>query len=473
MIVSCTSRGRYTGGPAFGKQTDYMSTAAALSIGARGRSGRRKRLKIKTKTLDYDEVLALPRPAHKKPRRPGLLLRTLVRALGAADLRDASFTFRRERVEALGEGPWLILMNHSSFIDLEIASRVLYPRPYCIVCTSDGFVGKEWLMRRIGCIPTNKFVTDASLLADMSHALHREGCSVLLYPEASYSFDGTATPLPRRLGLMLKRLDVPVLAIRTEGAFARDPLYNGLQKRKVKVSAVLRGLLTREEIREKSVSELDAVLDAQFSFDSFAWQRDNGVVIDAPFRADGLHRILYKCPHCLAEGRTEGAGTRLVCHACGRSYELDGLGQLHAQQGETAFSHIPDWYAWQRAEVRREIEQGLYRLDTEVEIGMLVDFKAIYMVGEGRLVHDESGFTLSGCGGRLRFHRPAAQSYSLYADYFWYELGDVICIGDRETQYYCFPKPGVPVAKARLAAEELYKLRPRRGGLRSGGTQLG
>ena len=415
-------------------------------------------MKIKTKALSYDEVLALPRPERQKPHRPNLFFRTLVRAAASGDLKDAQFSFTRERMEALGDGPYLIVMNHSSFIDLEIVSRVMFPKPYCIVCTSDGFVGKEWLMRQIGCIPTNKFVTDASLIADMRYALQELKTSVLLYPEASYSFDGTATPLPRRLGLMLKRLDVPVVGILTEGAFARDPLYNCMQKRPVKVSAAVRGLLTREEIKAKSVAELDQVLDDMFRFDNFAWQRDTGLVIDAPFRADGLERILYKCPHCLAEGQTEGKGTRLTCHACGKSWTLSELGELESDEGETRFPHIPDWYAWERGEVRRELSEGTYRLDCEVEIGMLVDFKAIYMIGPGRLVHDESGFTLTGADGKLCFTRPAKQSYSLYADYYWYELGDMICIGDTETQYYCFPKGPVPVAKARLAAEELYKL---------------
>ena len=414
-------------------------------------------MKIKTRALSYDEVMALPRPAPQPPRKPDLLMRTLVRAAGAADLRAAHFSYRCERMEELGAGPYLILMNHSSFIDLEIVSRIFYPKPYCIVCTSDGFVGKEGLMRRIGCIPTNKFVTDVSLLGQMRSALEL-GCSVLLYPEASYSFDGTATPLPRRLGVMLKRLGAPVVGILTEGAFARDPLYNCLQKRNVPVSATVRGLFTAEELKRHSVEELDAALDTMFSFDHFAWQREKGIEIDEDFRADGLERILYKCAACGAEGRTEGRGTGFVCRACGKRYEMDTLGRLYAHEGETEFSHIPDWYAWERACVRRELEEGSYCLDAEVEIGMLVDFKAIYLVGEGRLQHDENGFHLTGCGGKLDFFRPARQSYSLYADYYWYELGDIICIGDRETQYYCFPKGGVPVAKARLATEELYKL---------------
>ena len=426
-------------------------------------------MKIKTKELPYEEVLQLPRPDHMRPHRPNLFFRTLVRAAAAPDLRSARFSFHRERMEALGPGPYLILMNHSSFIDLEIVSRVFYPEPYCIVCTSDGFVGKPWLMRQIGCIPTAKFVSDVSLLSDMRRALREEKCHVLMYPEASYSFDGCATPLPRRMGILLKRLDVPVVSIHTEGAFARDPLYNCLQKRDVPVHAAVRGLLTREEIREKSVEELDELLDGQFTFDNFAWQAENGVVIDAPFRADGLHRILYKCPHCGAEGQTEGKGIDLRCHACGKTWELDELGRLRALDGETEYAHIPDWYAWERAQVRAALEDGSYGLDIPVKIGMLVDYRAIYMVGDGRLTHDNTGFTLTGCDGKLRFHRPASQSYSLYADYYWYELGDIISIGDRDTQYYCFPPPEVPVAKARLAAEELYQLLQRQKKARAGG----
>ena len=194
-------------------------------------------MKIKTKKLSWAQLQELPRPKHKKPIRPHPLFRTVVRVAAIPDLISARFSYEKVRMEAAGEGPWLVLMNHSSFIDLEIASKLLYPKPYNIVCTSDGLVGKEWLMRQIGCIPTQKFVPDLMLIRDMLYAVREKKNSVLMYPEASYSFDGCATPLPRQLGQLLKKLDVPVVMIRTYGAFARDPLYNCLQKRKVKVTA--------------------------------------------------------------------------------------------------------------------------------------------------------------------------------------------------------------------------------------------
>lgn len=126
--------------------------------------------------------------------------------------------------------------------------------------------------------------------------------------------------------------------------------------------------------------------------------------------------------------------------------------------GETEFAHIPDWFRWEREQVRQEIEAGDYRMECDVKIGMLVDYKALYMVGEGKLVHDQNGFTLTGCDGRLHYTQKPVNSYNLNADYYWYEIGDIISIGTRDGLYYCFPQGGQSVAKARLATEEMYKL---------------
>ena len=415
-------------------------------------------MKIKTKQLSFAKVAALPKLKRKRPKRPNILFRALIRVLAIPELWATKFSYRvvRKNIE---DGPCLMLMNHSAFIDLKIASRIFFPKPYTIVCTSDGFVGKNWLMRQIVCIPTQKFVTDLALLSDILYSLNTLKTSVLMYPEASYSFDGRATPLPRHLGKLIKKAGVPVVTVITEGAFLHNPLYNCLKQRKTKVSAVVNCLLTSAEVAEKSAEEIDALLDQTFSFDNFARQQQEKIAVTEPFRAEGLHRVLYACPACGAEGKTVGEGTRLTCAQCGKQYELTEYGEMKALQGKTEFSHIPDWYDWEREKVKKEVTDGTYRLDTAVKIGVLADYKAIYMVGEGRLVHDENGFSLVGCDGALQYTQPAGSFYGLYADYYWYEIGDVICIGNKERLYYCFVPDEVCVAKARLAAEEQYRLK--------------
>ncbi len=415
-------------------------------------------MKIGVKKLDYDKVLKIKPPKRHKPMRQNFIFRVLIKLLSELTLRKNHFSYTVRDMEKAGDEPSLIFMNHSSFVDFEIASSILFPKPFSIVCTSDGFVGKELLMRIIGCIPTKKYVSDPSLISDMRYSLKEKKQSVLMYPEASYRFDGRATALPRRMGLLLKRLDVPLLMIKTEGAFTRQPLYNCLRKRRVDVSAEFYCLLSREEIKEKSVDEIDEILDKAFCFDGFRYQQENGITVSDPNRAEGLDRILFKCSECGSEGKMEGKGAEIKCHSCGKVHILDEFGYLKSLSGDTRFPHIPDWYSWQREQVRAELISGEYSMECRVKICMLADFKKIYEVGEGILRHDTSGFRLTGCNGRLDFTQSAASSYGLYADYFWYELGDVICIGDSEHLYYCFPQEKISVAKARMAAEELYKL---------------
>lgn len=421
-------------------------------------------MKTTVKQLDYDAVMALPRPEHKHPRKPGLFWRCLIWFLTFFGLFCTRFRYETEGFEKLPKNqPCLILMNHSCFLDMEIAYRILFPRPINIVATNDGFIGffglMEWLMRTIGCIPTQKFVSDVRLIQDMSYCVKELRSSVLMYPEASYSFDGTATTLPAKMGILLKKLDVPVVMIETFGAFGRNPLYNELQIRKtVPVTAKARVLFTQEEIRQKSVRELTDGVENAFSFDQFRYQQKQGQLIPQSFRADGLHRIAYKCIHCGTEGQMEGRGIHLTCHHCGKSWELTPYGKLRAVEGETELPHIPDYYRWERQQVRQEILEGRYRLDTDVQIAMQVDYKAVYLVGEGHLTHDASGFTLTGCDSRLHYSQKPQSCYSLYSDYYWYELGDMICIGDNDIHYFLFPDKDIPVAKLRLAAEEMYKL---------------
>jgi hypothetical protein len=155
----------------------------------------------------------------------------------------------------------------------------------------------------------------------------------------------------------------------------------------------------------------------------------------------------------------EGKGTTLTCSSCGAIYELDEYGSLASVNRESIFTHIPDWYAWQRQCVKRDILGDIYSFESPVRILMGVDHRHIYEVGNGVLRHDSEGFKLTGCNGELNYSQKPQASYSVYSDFNWYEVGDVICIGNSKALYYCFPeKKGDFVAKVRIAAEEMYKL---------------
>ena len=91
-------------------------------------------MKIKTAKMGYEEVLALPVREHEKPIRQRLLFRMILLLLSVWDLWMTRFTYRTVGLEKLDKDePCLVLMNHSSFIDLKIAARLLVTRPFHVV----------------------------------------------------------------------------------------------------------------------------------------------------------------------------------------------------------------------------------------------------------------------------------------------------------------------------------------------------
>lgn len=294
----------------------------------------------------------------------------------------------------------------------------------------------------------------------MMHAVRKLESSVVMFPEAAYTFDGRCMPLPDTLGKMVKMMGVPLVTIITHGAYAYDPLYNNLQKRKVKVTADVKYLLSSEEIEAMSPEEIQKIIEKEFDFDNFSWQEENKIKISEPFRADYLNRILYKCPACKQEGKMVGKSSHLTCSECGKSYYLDEYGSLSADEGDTEFTHVTDWYDWQRSCVKEEVERGEYSIDLPVEILMTVSDHKFYRVGEGRLHHDKGGFVLDGCDGKLHYEHKPLCAHTVNSDFYFYQIGDMVSFGNNDHLFYCFPKTeGNIVTKIRFAAEEIYKVK--------------
>ena len=418
-------------------------------------------MKIKVKEISYEQFLQIKNYKHFRPLKPSRLLNLLIRIASKKELKDVNFKYKKENMESIDlKNPCLILMNHSCFLDLKIAFKLLYPARFNIVMTDDGFVGKKGLMRLVGCIPTMKFITDTALVKDIFYAVNKLHDSILMYPEASYSFDGTATPIPTHFSRFVKKLNIPVIMIKTEKAFLHDPLYNNLQTRKVDVEASMKCIISKEELEKLSLDKIQEIIENEFKFDNFAYQIENNVFVKEKFRADYLNRVLYKCPSCMQEHMMIGKGITIKCDNCKKEYELCENGKIKAISGITEYDNPSSWYHFERESVKKEILNKTYSETIDVDIYGLKDLKCIYKIGKGTLHHDLNGFTLKGCNDKLEYHQSVEESYSLYSDFNWYEIDDVVCIGNYKARFYCVPtnKKDI-VAMLRLATEELYKLK--------------
>ena len=155
-------------------------------------------------------------------------------------------------------------------------------------------------------------------------------------------------------------------------------------------------------------------------------------------------------------------GTRLFCEACGKRWEMTELGELRAEQGETEFSHIPDWYEWERANVRDEVARGVYSSgELPVTVDSLPNARRFLRLGEGTLIHDMTGFTVRGVDGDgepFEMVKPVPSLYSCHIEYEYLgKFGDCVDLNTLQDTWYIYPH-GKPfsVTKMALATEELY-----------------
>jgi len=357
--------------------------------------------------------------------------------------------------------PYLLLCNHNSFIDFKVATIAIFPHRANYLVAIDGFIKREWLLRNVGGICKRKFTNDTVMVRHMKKVA-QNGDVIVLYPEARYSLCGTNAILPESLGKVVKLLKIPVVTLIMHGHHVNAPFWN-MKNRKVKnTQAVLTHLITKEEIAILDYKEINEKINTAFQYDDFAWQKEQNIRIDYPDRAKGLHKLLYQCPSCRTEYHMMSEGVRLWCNSCKKEWEMSEYGELSAVDGETEFSHIPDWYEWEREQVRQEVNSGVYRFESEVTVKSLPNAKGFIDLGKGKLIHDMKGFLLEGEyeGSPYSVKISAKSLYSCHIEYNYLgKYGDCVDLNTLTDTYYIYPQcEHFSVTKIALATEELYKV---------------
>lgn len=394
----------------------------------------------------------------KPPITQRWFLKHIIWALALPDVRKHKTVITYTRCEGL-KPPYILLGNHNSFYDFKVATKAIFPHGANYVIAIDGFIGREWLLRNVGGICKRKFTSSVQLIRNIKQVIEN-GQVLVLYPEARYSLCGTTAVLPDSLGKLCKMMDVPVVTLITHGHHIDSPFWN-LKKRGCKgTTAELKQLFTVDELRRASKDEVNAAIRKEFVYDEYAWQKSKRIAINVPWRAEGLHKVLYKCLSCGREYRMDSKGDKLYCRACGKAWRMSELGELSAEKGATEFSHIPDWYEWERAQVRQEIENGSYYFEASCHVDSLPNAKKFIPMGNGVIRHDMTGFHLSGSGdnGDFTMDIPAAAMYSCHIEYNYLgKHGDCIDLNTLTDTCYIYPHgEDFSVTKLALATEELF-----------------
>ncbi|MGD9605823.1 MAG: lysophospholipid acyltransferase family protein [Bacilli bacterium] len=357
--------------------------------------------------------------------------------------------------------PYLFLSNHMAFVDFKVATRAIFPHRANYVVAIDGFLINEWLLRQVGCICKRKFTQDLQLIKHMKYALDVNKTILALYPEARYSYTGTNSVLPDSLGKLVKMLKVPVVTFIQHGNHLSQPVWN-LSKRKVRLEVEMTQIFTAEQLEKASVDEINKVIREKFVYDDYKWQKDNQIKIDYPLRAKGLHQILYQCPHCLTESQMNSDNDEIWCEHCHKRWKMDVYGELKALEGETEFSHIPDWFEFERAQVIKQVEAGTYAFEDDVIVDSLPNAKGYIRLGKAHLKHDMNGFVLNNLENEPDFYleKQALSLYSLHIEFNYFGKGDCLDLSTLDDTYYLFPQTKTNVVtKIQFAVEAIYQIK--------------
>ena len=358
--------------------------------------------------------------------------------------------------------PYMMLSNHMYFIDFELAAMGTGGHRVNNVMSIDGYYRRPWLIELIGGICTRKYTMDLHLVKSINKVLKR-GDVLSMYPEARYSPCGILSFMPDSLGKLVKMNKVPVVAVVHHGNHLHSPFWNFRKKRKVPLHTTMTQILTAEQIKAMTVEEINAALREALWYDDYQYQKDNGILITEPFRAEGLHKVLYQCPACGKEHEMASEGTELFCRACGKRWHLREDGNLEALSGETEFPHIPDWFMWERTQVEQQIENGTYSFEDEVEVYSMPRCWKFEELGKAKLRHTiEEGWILEGHynGEDYRIHRRPNQTNSLHIeyDYCYIRPEDCVDISTENDSFYCYPVTRTDVVtKLAFATEILYE----------------
>lgn len=415
------------------------------------------------------QIIVTPFDRRKIPPKQSLIAMLFLWPYCFIEGKKAKLKIKKVRMKGL-KPPYLVLCTHHSFTDFLVTPLTIFPYTANYISELEGFEAYgEWRYRHIGCLGTRKFVNDISLIKNIKRVIDRKGIMVY-YPEARYANVGTSSELPESVGKLAKMLKVPVVALNMKGNYLQSPIWNTKIRKEAKLEAEITQIFTKKELEEASLEEVNEKIQKYLTYDEYAWQFENKIAITYEKRAEGLELPLYKCPVCKTEFRMASENCDIFCKECNSRWMMTEYGKLKRIDKNNLqicdknidFSHIPNWYEWERNSVIEEIDKGEYFLNVNVHIESLPNAVNFIDLGAGNLKHDNNGFKLTFKEyGKEEFETldfTPESMFSVHTEYNYRGKGQCITLSTLDNTYFLFPlEDKFNATRIQFATEYLHK----------------
>ena len=125
---------------------------------------------------------------------------------------------------------------------------------------------------------------------------------------------------------------------------------------------------TAEEVKALSADEVMDKIKSALYQNEHADQLESGVKFHGTRYAEGLERLLYRCPKCGAEFAITSKGDTLTCSNCKNTVRYSKKGGLHPVGDSVCPERIDTWFDLEREVVAEEVKAENFALDYPVHL---------------------------------------------------------------------------------------------------------
>jgi 1-acyl-sn-glycerol-3-phosphate acyltransferase len=173
-----------------------------------------------------------------------------------------------------------------------------------------------------------------------------EGGVVGFFPEGTRTWDGESIPINNATAKLLRLFNVPVVVVHFEGAYGSRPRW-APKKRKGPITINVVKVLQKEDLRDKSVEDVVALVNTYLVHSYDDWQKEHHVPYYSKQKAKGIENILYGCPSCNSFSTIEGDKNEFSCKKCNSTWKLNEYDEIIAIEDSPSYPTISQWHKWE------------------------------------------------------------------------------------------------------------------------------
>jgi 1-acyl-sn-glycerol-3-phosphate acyltransferase len=273
-------------------------------------------------------------------------------------------------VELLPDPPFVLMADHANALDPYVLGS-FSRSPIRYMANIEGVHPfKAVFAELVGAYGRRKGASDLAALR-ATFDLSRSGEAIGLFPEGDRSWDGSSSAIRPGAGKLAKRLGVPLVLARQKGNYLARPRWASRSRSGVWSVEFL--AFGADELGRMPDALVETIIAAAVSKNEIKDALREGRHFECDRSAEGIGRLLWRCPVCGKADSIGGRGNLVGCHRCGSRWALDANCRVRPLNAPLSIhaaeiADLKDWHDWQVStlpELSEGGERGSSRLRSE------------------------------------------------------------------------------------------------------------